>query len=144
MPSLPPMFVRVIAVFAPVFSKPVCRRVKVFITRAILASGRGIATASLRVRGFSTGHHFQSYHRVLNRAVWWPLTAGRLLLRRLVAIFVPWGTVVLGLDDTTERRRGDHLRAKGISRDPVRSSHSHFGKVSGLLWLCCMLLSPIQ
>jgi hypothetical protein len=59
-------------------------------------------------------------------------------------MFVPWGTFALGLDDTIERRRGDRLRAKGIYRDPVRSSHSHFVKVSGLRWLCCMLLTPMQ
>jgi DDE superfamily endonuclease len=58
-------------------------------------------------------------------------------------MFVPWGIVVLGLDDTIERRRGDHIRAKGIYRDPVRSPHSHVVNVSGLRWLCCMLLTPL-
>jgi hypothetical protein len=41
----------------------------------------------------------------------------------------------LGLDDTIERRRGDKIAAKGIYRDPVRSSHTHFVKASGLHWL---------
>jgi len=67
--------------------------------------------------------------------------ASRLLLRLFVAMFVPWGIVVCGLDDTIERRRGDHMRAQGIYRDPVRSSHSHVVKVSGWRWLCCMLYS---
>jgi hypothetical protein len=49
----------------------------------------------------------------------------------------------LGLDDTIERRRGAKITAKGIYRDPVRSSHSHFVKASGLRWLSLMLLSPI-
>jgi hypothetical protein len=51
--------------------------------------------------------------------------------------------VVLGLDDTIERRRGAKIKAKGIYRDPVRSSHSHFVKASGLRWLSLMLLAPI-
>ena len=34
-------------------------------------------------------------------------------------------------------------RRKGIYRDPVRSSHSHFVKASGLRWLSLMLLAPI-
>jgi hypothetical protein len=55
---------------------------------------------------------------------------------------VPWGVVVCGLDDTIECRRGDHLRAKGIYRDPVRSSHAHVVKVSGWRWRCWMLLTP--
>ena len=86
---------------------------------------------------------FQTYHRVLNRAVWSPLYASRLLLRLLVAVFVPRGVVRFGLDDTIERRRGKQITAKGIYRDPVRSSHTHVVKASGLRWLGCMLLTPI-
>ncbi len=36
-----------------------------------------------------------------------------------------------------------HLAAKGIYRDAVRSSHSHFVKASGLRWVCLLLLVPI-
>src|SRR5262249_40013850 len=57
--------------------------------------------------------------------------------------FVPRGVVLFGLDDTIERRRGDQTTAKGIYRDPVRSSHAHMVKASGLRWLGCMLLTPI-
>jgi hypothetical protein len=60
-----------------------------------------------------------------------------------VAVFIPWGVVVFGLDDTIERRRGEQIKAKGIYRDPVRSSHAHFVKVSGLRWLGCMVLPPL-
>ena len=87
--------------------------------------------------------HFQTYHRVLNRAVWSPLTASRLLMRRLVAVLVPWGVVVWGLDDTIERRRGDQMQAQGSYRDPVRSSHAHLVKVSGRRWRSSLLLSPM-
>jgi hypothetical protein len=65
------------------------------------------------------------------------------LLGLLVASFAVFGPVVLGLDDTIERRRGAKINAKGIYRDPVRSSHSHFVKASGLRWLSLMLLAPI-
>jgi hypothetical protein len=58
----------------------------------------------------------------------------------LVATFAPHGELVFGIDDTIERRRGSKIKAKGIYRNPVRSSHSHFVKASGLRWLCCMLL----
>src|SRR4051794_12539167 len=53
------------------------------------------------------------------------------------------GPVVLGIDDTIERRRGKRIGAKGIYRDPVRSSKGHFVKASGLRWLSLMLLVPI-
>jgi hypothetical protein len=141
--SLPIAFSSAIGVFAPVFSRPVWQHVKVLMAGAVLAPGKRTVTAILQIMGCSAAPDFQTYHRVLNRAVWSPLQASRLLLRLLVAVFIPRGVVVFGLDDTIERRRGDHIAAKGIYRDPVRSSHAHFVKVSGLRWLCCMVLTPI-
>ena len=141
--SLPVAFSSVIGVFAPVFSRPVWPHVKVLLTGAVLAPGSRTVTAILRIMGLSAAADFQAYHRVLTRAVWSPLTASRLLLRLLVAVCIPRGVVVVGLDDTIERRRGEQIQAKGIYCDPVRSSHAHFVKVSGLRWLCCMVLTPI-
>src|SRR5262245_15486597 len=141
--ALPITFSSAIGVFAPVFSRPVWQPVKVLMTGAVLAPGQRTVTAILRIMGRSTAPNFQTYHRVLNRAVWSPLTASRLLLRLLVAVFMPRGIVVFGLDDTIERRRGKQITAKGIYRDPVRSSHAHVVKASGLRWLGCMLLTPI-
>ena len=141
--SLPIAFRSAIGVFAPILSRPVWQHVKVLMTGAVLAPGKRTVTAILQVMGRSTAPDFQTYHRVLNRAVWSPLAASRLLLRLLVAVFIPRGVLVFGLDDTIERRRGKQITAKGISRDPVRSSHAHFVKVSGLRWLGCMLLTPV-
>jgi len=80
---------------------------------------------------------------VLNRAVWRDRVGTRRLFDLLVATFVPRGPVLLGVDDTIERRRGKRISAKGIYRDPVRSSKSFFVKTSGLRWLSLMLLAPI-
>jgi hypothetical protein len=44
-----------------------------------------------------------------------------LLLGLLIHAFAPIDPVILGLDDTIERRRGKRITAKGIYRDPVRS-----------------------
>jgi hypothetical protein len=65
------------------------------------------------------------------------------LLGLLLDAFAPKGPVILGVDDTIERRRGKRIGAKGIYRDPVRSSKGHFVKASGLRWLSLMLLVPI-
>lgn len=61
----------------------------------------------------------------------------------LVDRFAAAGPVVIGLDDTIERRWGAKIKARGIYRDPVRSSHGHFVKASGLRWLSAMLLVPV-
>jgi hypothetical protein len=47
------------------------------------------------------------------------------------------------IDETIERRWGAQIKARGIYRDAVRSSASHFVKTSGLRWLSLMWLTPI-
>jgi hypothetical protein len=140
---MPCEFIALMVAFAPLFSKPVFQHVQVLLVGAILSPGKRTVTQALRVIGKSQDAHFQHYHRVLNRAVWASLTAGQILLGLLISAFARSGTIVLGLDDTIERRRGDKIAAKGIYRDPVRSSHTHFVKASGLRWLALMLLVPL-
>lgn len=140
---MPCEFVALMVAFAPLFSKPVFKHAQVLIMGAILAPRKRTITAALRVMGKSTDSHFQNYHRVLSRAVWSSLAASHILLRLLVSAFTPAGVLVMGLDDTIERRRGEKIKALGIYRDPVRSSHSHFVKASGLRWLSLMLLCEI-
>src|SRR5262245_61727172 len=142
--SLPIAFRSAIGVFAPVFSRPVWQPVKVLLTGAVLAPGQRTVTAILRIMGRRAAPDLQTYQRVLNRAVWSPLTASRLLLRLLVAVCIPRGVIIFGLDDTIARRRGEQSKAKGIYRDPVRSSHTHVVKASGLRWLACMVLTPLS
>ena len=143
MPRLPPRFARVILSFAPLFVQRTWQHVEVLLTGAILAPGQRTVASILRITGLARERRFVNYHRVLNRAAWCPRAASRVLLGLLVAAFAPSGPVVLGIDDTIERRRGRRIAAKGIYRDPVRSSHGHFVKASGLRWLSLMLLAPI-
>jgi hypothetical protein len=141
--SLPPLFVPLLNTFAPLFSDRVWRHAQVLLMGALLAPGQRIVTSCLRIVGLGRERRFVNYHRVLSRARWCGREASRLLLRLLVKRFVPTGPIVLGIDDTIERRRGKQIQAKGIYRDPVRSSHSHFVKASGLRWVSLMLLAPI-
>jgi hypothetical protein len=141
--TLPAELSPLIVEFAPLFSKPVWEHAQVLLVGAILAPGKRTVTACLRMMGLSQEKGFVNYHRVLNRARWSPLAASYILLRLLVTCFAPAGELVFGLDDTIERRRGATITAKGIYRDPVRSSQAHFVKVSGLRWLCCMVLTQV-
>jgi hypothetical protein len=143
MPTLRSEYTTILTAYAGLFSKRVWQHVQILLLGAILAPGQRTVTAILRIMGLSCEKHFQNFHRVLNRAIWSSREASRVLLGLLVATFAVFGPVVLGLDDTIERRRGAKIKAKGIYRDPVRSSHSHFVKASGLRWLSLMLLAPI-
>jgi hypothetical protein len=93
--------------------------------------------------GLGQHKQFHRYHRVLSRASWSSREAGRVLLGLLVERFVPEGPLVVGIDETLERRQGKKIEAKGIYRDPVRSSHSHFVKTSALRWVCVTLLAEV-
>jgi len=143
MPTLQTEYITILGAFARLFSKRIWEHAQILLLGAILSPVERTVTAALRVMGLSWEKHFQNYHRVLNRAVWSSLEASRILLGLLINTFVIRGPVLLGLDDTIERRRGTQIKAKGIYRDPVRSSHNHFVKASGLRWLSLMLLAPI-
>ena len=129
--------------FAPLFSKPVFKRVEVLLTGAILSPVSRTVTNALRVMGLSREKHFENYHRVLNRDQWSSLQGSRILLKLLVKTFGLAGELVIGFDDTIERRRGEKIKAKGIYRDAVRSGKSFFVKASGLRWLSFMLLTEV-
>jgi hypothetical protein len=140
---VPKEFANLMTPFAPLFTKRMWQHVQVLLVGAILSPGKRTITAALRVMGLAHAKSFQQFHRVLNRAVWSSLEGSHLLWLLLVRLLAPTGPLVLGLDDTLERRRGAKIQAKGIYRDPVRSSHSHLVKASGLRWLSLMLLVPI-
>ena len=141
--TLPQEILALMVPFAPVFSQPVFQRVLLLVVGAILAPHKRTVTAALRATGHSDDPHFQNYHRVLNRAHWCALAAARILLNLLVRVFAPEGPLVFGIDDHLERRRGPKIAARGIYRDPVRSSKSVFVKAHGLRWVAMMFLAPI-
>ena len=144
MEALPREIVRVLRVFEEVFSERVWDWVQVLVVGAILTPGQRTVAAVLRVMGLSDERQFQNYHRVLNRARW----SSRELSRRLLVVLVETlvsvdEPVVIGMDETIERRRGAKIAAKGIYRDPVRSSKSHFVKTSGLRWSSMQVLAEV-
>ncbi len=141
--TLPPEIIRILSVFAPLFSRRVFSHVQVLLIGAILVPGQRTVASVLRIVGRHHDRHFQNYHRVLNRAQWSSRHAAHCLLLLLLRCFAAEGPLVVGIDETLERRRGPQIAAKGIYRDAARSSRSFFVKTSGLRWMCMMLLVPI-
>ena len=129
--------------FAPLFSRRVWEHAQLLLAGAILAPGRRTVGSALRAVGLDREKRFHRYHRVLSRAAWSSREASCVLLRLLVEAFVPDGPLVVGIDETLERRRGKKIRARGIYRDPVLSNRGHFVKASALRWICVMLLVPM-
>jgi hypothetical protein len=108
-------------------------KAQVLLIGAILTPGRRVVTDAVRVMGLSASQQVAQYHQVLNRAVWSPLELAQVLLKLLVKTLTQAGeSLVFGIDATIERRWGRKIAARGIYRDGVRFSDSHFVKVSGL------------
>ena len=140
----PPVEVEAVtAPFACLFTRPSWRRAQALLGGVLLTPANSTITAALRVLGLSGDAGFQNYHRVLNRARWSAHQAAGILLRLLVNAFVPAGPVVLGLDDTIERRRGAKIKGRSMYRDAVRSSWGCFQKTSGLRWIGLHLITRI-
>lgn len=144
MNQLPPELLSVIIGFQPLFTKPSWEYAKTLLCGALLTPGSRTVANCLRTIGLSDFPRFQNYHRFLSRSTWSSLKASQILLQILVSVFVPKGEILLGIDETIERRKGPKIKARGIYRDPVASSRSHFVKVSGLRWISCMLLTKVS
>ncbi|MCP5016367.1 MAG: transposase [Ketobacter sp.] len=142
--TLPQELMKVILPFATLFSETVWDYAQILLIGAILAPGKRTVSAALTVIGLKDDPQYQNYHRVLNRATWCSLTAGKILLGLLVPVFVAANVpIVLGVDETLERRQGKQIKQKGVFRDPVRSSKKYLVHSFGLRWVSMMLMVSV-
>jgi hypothetical protein len=143
--NLPWIVIELLNPFAPIFyGVTTWEKAKILLVGAILAPGKRTVSSVLRVMGLGEGAKFAQYHQVLNRAVWSSLEASRVLLLMVVSRLWPGDKpLVVGMDETIERRWGQKIQTRGIYRDAVRSSKSHKVKVSGLRWISLMALIPV-
>jgi len=132
--------ITVLSVFSPLFSNNVWNYAQILLIGAILCNNQRTVAATLRVMGLRDEKHFINYYRVLNRACWSGLQASKVLLGLLIMLIPVSFPVIIGIDDTIERRKGKKIKAKGCYRDPVRSSQKHIVKCFGLKWLSMMLI----
>lgn len=141
---LPSEIMTLLVPFQQVISRRIWDLVEVLVVGAILAPGKRTVTSVLHVMGLKDERQFQNYHRVLNRAKWSGLAASGLLLRLLVTAFVPADKpIIVGADETMERRWGPKIKAKSIFRDGKRSSHDYVNFTPALRWVALMLLVSV-
>jgi len=135
--------INVLECFAPVFSDTVWQHALTLLIGAILCRKERTVASTLRIMGLGNDPHFVNYHRVLSKARWSGLQASKILLGLLVALVPANCPIIIGVDDTIERRKGKKIKAKGCYRDPVRSTEKHVIRCFGLKWLCMMLIAPV-
>ena len=102
--SVPEVLAAWMQPFGCFFTPAAWRHVLVLVTGGVLAPGRRTVTAALRVMGLDQEAGFAVYHRVLSLGRWSSRAIAHRLLLLLVAALVPQGPVVIGIDDTNERR----------------------------------------
>ena len=142
--TIPQEMMQVILPFVALFSEAVWDYAQILLLGAILAPGKRTVSAALTVMGLKDDRQYQNYHRVLNRAKWCGLTASRILLGLLVQAFVPANApLIMGVDETLERRKGEQIKQKGVFRDPVRSSKKYLVHSFGLRWVSMMLIVSV-
>ena len=142
--TLPDVIVSILAPFATLFTNPTWQKAQLLLVGAVLATGQRTVPAALRVMGRGDQRDYARYHEVLNRAVWSPREAARILLLLLIHYLDRGdGPLIFGIDETLERRRGAKIRARGVYRDAVRSSRHQLVKASGLRWISLMWLGDI-
>jgi hypothetical protein len=131
-----------LAPFAALFTQPTWLNALALATGALLCLNRRTVCSALRAVDGASDKGVSRFHRFLSRGAWSGLQGSKILLGLLVEAFVPDGEpLVIGVDDSIERRRGGKIRDKGIYRDPVRSSRGFFVKVEGLRWLSFQVLA---
>jgi len=141
---LPTEMKKVILPFVSLFSETVWDYAQILLMGAILAPGVRTVSATLTVMGLKDDPQYQNYYRVLNRAKWCSRTASYLLLGVIIQTFVTAGVpIVIGVDETLERRQGDKIKQKSVFRDSVRSSKKHTVYSYGIRWVSMMAIVSV-
>ena len=144
MPNPSPEIIQLLSVFSVAFTAPTFAKVLVLILGTILTPGRRTVTAALRMMGLGNDKHFGNYHRVLNRDYWSPWVVSKILLGLIILFFLPTGMpLILAIDETLERRRGQQIKYKGWFRDAILSTREHVVTALGLRWICLAVVVPV-
>ena len=128
----PAILAQWMAPFQALFTRPTWQNLLVLVAGSILAPGRRTVTSALSIMGLREKTTFTNFHRVLNRNRWSGRASARCLLTLLVTALVRNGPVVIGVDETIERRWGAKIKARGIYRDPLQPRPFRQGQWSAL------------
>lgn len=138
MPTPSSGIIALLSHFAIAFTAPTFAHVLVLVYGAILAPGRRRVAVALRATGHADEQHFTSYYRVLNRAEGSPWVLSQILLGLIIQLCLsPEAPLVLIIDETLERRRGQRIKNLPFMVIPARSPRTtqKLGKRSLLILL---------
>jgi hypothetical protein len=123
-----------------VFTRPTLPRFLLLMACVIVTMGRHTVSRALKAMGPLLEGHWSNYHRVYSQARYsmWKLAA--VLVRQVLPLLPADQPIVLLADDTVDRKSGRHVWAKGVHRDPVRSTPTQVQTTFGHKWLVMCVL----
>ena len=134
--QLPDPIIAILFHFQPLFSQPSYRKMVRLVCGTLLARGRRTVTAALKMLGFEQDDNWSKYHHLLNRAKWSGLGVAGMMLTLLLNTFVGSnGIIEIVVDETLERRWGQHIKKRGSWRDSLASGQGQNVATGGLRWL---------
>lgn len=135
--NLPPPILHVLALFAPLFSYPVYNNACQLFCGHILCKGRRTIADILRQIGLKNIRNYSKYHWVLSGAKWNSINGAKILLQSLAKLCK--SDIIISIDSTVERRKGEKIKGLGRQRDSARSSKNNKVLTVGLNWLVCAI-----
>ena len=140
---IPNVIVQLFSAFQEVFTAPTFRNV-VFLFLGFVVCRNGLVSAALRAMGADQDKGFGKYHGIFSRAVWSCLMASQVLLGIIVAsCLMQFAPLMLVVDDTLERRKGQEIRLLGWYYDAARSIGNVTNKSPGIRWLSIQILVAV-
>ena len=144
MNTLPEVIISLLHPFEHLFHPRTWRKAQLLAVGAILSPAKRTVTSALNILGIGQRGDFAIYHHVLNRARWSSLKLSRVMMMMMVERLCQSDEpLVFGIDETIERRWGKRIAAKGVYRDPTRSTDEKIVMTSGLKWVSLMCLTRI-
>lgn len=101
----------------------------------IVAMGRRTVSRVLSAVSSLRQGHASSYHRFFSKSIWSMLALGRVLAALVFELLPTDKPIVLLVDDTVVKHRGDKVYGKGWHRDAVESTDKFLVKTLGHKWV---------
>src|SRR5690349_4924479 len=143
MDQLMPSLDRLLAPLAVVFRKEVFALFRHMVAAWIVCLGRRTISRVWETTGQAQQRNHAAAYRLFSQAVWNFDEVARVLLVRLLAVFVPGSRVWIVADDTLCHKRGAKVAFGGIFLDAVLSTKKHKTLRFGLNWVVLGIAMPV-
>ncbi len=122
-----------VGALAAAFTEPGFETVFSLVRAWVLTTGRHTLSRMFLVGGERNGRRgYDRFTYLVREGAWRPDRWWQLIVVALLSRLVPPGPVTLVVDDTLEKKTGEHVAGAGMFRDAVHSTQKHVVTAWGL------------